>query len=209
MEFSEKQWHGLCAHATDRKLKSSVRRFLSWPPNCSLASSGTSTADSLPPSLSATTSEKGEDIAVKDGASTTDGLSAVSHAQVLGKLSNTVSIDYVIEAEDVLEITVWRNQDLSKVVQVRPDGKFSMPVIRDVTAVGKTTSQLDDELTMRLREYVQNPVVAISVRDVNSYNIFLLGEVVRPGKYPLKSKTTLLHRLRGNQIINDSVVEFG
>ncbi len=115
-----------------------------------------------------------------------------SHGQILGALSNTVSSDYVIGAEDVLEITIWRNQDLSKVVQVRPDGRFSLPVIRDVTAVGKTTSQLADEITKKLREYVQNPVVAISVREVNSYNIFLLGEVVKPGKYPLKSKTTLL-----------------
>jgi polysaccharide export outer membrane protein len=113
-------------------------------------------------------------------------------AAVLEKLNNAVSSDYLIGAEDVLEISVWRNQDLSKVVQVRPDGKFSMPVIRDVTAVGKTTSQLSDELTRRLKEYVQNPVVAVSVKEVNSYSIFLLGEVVKPGKYPLKSKTTLL-----------------
>lgn len=113
-------------------------------------------------------------------------------AAVMEKLSNAVSSDYLIGAEDILEISVWRNQDLSKVVQVRPDGKFSMPVIRDVTAVGKTTSQLADELTRRLKEYVQNPVVAVSVKEVNSYSIYLLGEVVRPGKYPLKSKTTLL-----------------
>ncbi len=161
-------------------------------PSGSPVSSGMATADSPPPSLSATSSEKGVDFATRDGASTTDGLSAVAHAQVLGKLFNTVTSDYIIGAEDVLEITVWRNQDLSKVVQVRPDGRFSLPVIRDVMAVGKTTTQLADELTKKLREYVQNPVVAISVRDVNSYNIFLLGEVVKPGKYPLKSKTTLL-----------------
>ena len=154
--------------------------------------SGTSKTDSPPSSRSVTSSEKDVEFAAKPGVSTTNGLSTVSHAQVLGKHLNTVSIDYVIGAEDVLEITVWRNQDLSKVVQVRPDGRFSMPIIRDITAVGKTTSQLADELTMRFREYVQNPVVAVSVRDVNSYNIFLLGEVVRPGKYPLKSKTTLL-----------------
>lgn len=107
-------------------------------------------------------------------------------------MSNIVTDAYTIGAEDVLEITVWRNTDLSKTVQVRPDGKFSLPVIRDVVAVGKTPSQLADEITRKLKEYVQNPVVAISVREVNSYNIFVLGEVVRPGKYPLKSKTTLL-----------------
>ncbi len=108
------------------------------------------------------------------------------------KLSNAVSSEYIIGAEDVLEITVWRNVDLSKVVQVRPDGRISMPIIRDMMAVGKTPSQLAEEMTNKLREYVQNPVVAVSLREVNSSNIFILGEVARPGRYPLKSKTTLL-----------------
>jgi polysaccharide export outer membrane protein len=119
-------------------------------------------------------------------------LPALSHAQTIEKLSNIVSDAYTIGAEDVLEITVWRNQDLSKTVQVRPDGRFSLPVIRDMVAVGKTPSQLADEITRKLREYVQNPVVAISIKEVNSYSIFVLGEVVKPGKYPLKSRTTLL-----------------
>ena len=112
--------------------------------------------------------------------------------QLLDRVANTVKGTYTIGAEDVLEITVWRNQDLSKVVQVRPDGRVSLPVIRDVTAVGKTPTQLADEITKKLKSYVQNPVVAISVQEVNSYNVFLLGEVVKPGKYALKSKTTLL-----------------
>ena len=108
------------------------------------------------------------------------------------KLSNAVSNEYIIGAEDVLDITVWRNPDLSKQLQVRPDGKISMPIIRDIVAVGKTPTQLADEMTVKLKEYVQNPVVAISLNQVNSSNIFLLGEVANPGKYPLKSKTTLL-----------------
>jgi polysaccharide export outer membrane protein len=117
---------------------------------------------------------------------------AASHAIEKLLNNNIVTDAFTIGAEDVLEITVWRNQDLSKIVQVRPDGRFSLPVIRDVVAVGKTPSQLADEITRRLREYVQNPVVAISVKEVNSYSIFVLGEVVKPGKYPLKSRTTLL-----------------
>ncbi|GKS58291.1 hypothetical protein YTPLAS18_18180 [Nitrospira sp.] len=125
----------------------------------------------------------------RDGHVSATGLTQLG---TIDRLANTVSENYTIGAEDILEITVWRNQDLSKTVQVRPDGRFSMPVIRDVVAVGKTPSQLADEITRRLREYVQNPAVAISVKEVNSYNIFVLGEVVKPGKYPLKSKTTLL-----------------
>jgi polysaccharide export outer membrane protein len=119
-------------------------------------------------------------------------LPTLPSATAIEKLSNIVTDAFTIGAEDILEITVWRNQDLSKMVQVRPDGKFSLPVIRDIVAVGKTPSQLADEITRRLKEYVQNPAVAVSVKEVNSYNIFVLGEVVKPGKYPLKSKTTLL-----------------
>ena len=136
--------------------------------------------------------EKPVEMNGKDGTGIGAALPAVAHTQSIEKFSNIVSDAYTIGAEDVLEITVWRNQDLSKTVQVRPDGRFSLPVIRDVLAVGKTPSQLAEEITRKLREYVQNPVVAISVKEVNSYNVFVLGEVVKPGKYPLKSRTTLL-----------------
>ena len=111
---------------------------------------------------------------------------------VMDKLSNAVSSEYVIGAEDVLDITVWRNPDLSRQVQVRPDGRISMPIIRDVVAVGKTPTQLAEEMTNKLKEYVQNPVVAVTLKEVNSSNVFLLGEVAHPGRYPLKSKMTLL-----------------
>lgn len=111
---------------------------------------------------------------------------------VMDKLSNAVSSEYVIGAEDMLDITVWRNPDLSRQVQVRPDGRISMPIIRDVVAVGKTPTQLAEEMTNKLKEYVQNPVVAVTLKEVNSSNVFLLGEVAHPGRYPLKSKMTLL-----------------
>jgi len=78
----------------------------------------------------------------KTGQLNKDG--AVS-SQVMEKLSNAVGGDYIIGAEDVLDITVWRNADLSKTVQVRPDGRVSMPIIRDITAVGKTPTQLAEE----------------------------------------------------------------
>ena len=108
------------------------------------------------------------------------------------KSSLIVTKEYIIGPEDVLEITVWRNQDLSKVVAVRPDGRISMPLIGDVTAVGRTPSQLTEEIVSRLKEFKENPSIAIVVKEVNSYTVFILGEVQKPGKYPLKSKTTLL-----------------
>ena len=111
------------------------------------------------------------------------------------KSSLIVTSDYIIGPEDVLEITVWRNADLSKVVAVRPDGRISMPLIGDVVAVGRTPSQLTEEIGAKLKEYKENPSVAIVVKEVNSYAIFVLGEVTRPGKYPLKSKTTLVQAI--------------
>ncbi len=111
------------------------------------------------------------------------------------KSSLIVTPDYLIGPEDVLEITVWRNADLSKLVSVRPDGRISLPLIGDVSAVGKTASQLAEDIANKLKEYKENPQVSIVVKEVNSYAIYVLGEVAKPGKYPLKSKTTLLQAI--------------
>ena len=111
------------------------------------------------------------------------------------KTSLIVTPDYIFGPEDVLEITVWRNVDLSKTVTVRPDGKISLPLIGDVSAVGKTTVQLADDISSKLKDYKENPQVSILVKEVNSYAIYVLGEVTHPGKFPLKSKTTLLQAI--------------
>jgi polysaccharide export outer membrane protein len=103
-----------------------------------------------------------------------------------------VTPDYIIGPEDVLEITVWKNADLSKTVQVRPDGRISLPLLGDISAVAKTPVQLTAEIASGLRAYMENPTITIMVKEVQSYQIYVLGEVNKPGKYPLKSKTTLL-----------------
>jgi polysaccharide biosynthesis/export protein len=114
------------------------------------------------------------------------------HESAQEKSSLIVTTDYIIGPEDVLDITVWKNADLSKTVQVRPDGRISLPLIGDVAAVSRTSAQLTEEIATRLKAYMENPTVSIVVKEVNSYAIFVLGEVVKPGRYPLKSKTTLL-----------------
>jgi polysaccharide export outer membrane protein len=116
----------------------------------------------------------------------------LSAEKIAEKSSLIVTRDYIIGPEDTLEITVWRNQDLSRLVQVRPDGRISLPLIGDVIAVGKTPTQLTAEISTKLKDFKENPSVAIIVKEVNSYAIYVLGEVGRPGKYPLKTKTTLL-----------------
>jgi len=133
--------------------------------------------------------------AVTEGTLTRVPAQEASPQQAIEKSSLIVTRDYIIGPEDVLDITVWRNQDLSKVVQVRPDGRISLPLIGDITAVGKTPTQLTADISAKLKDYKEAPTVAIVVREVNSYAIFVLGEVGKPGKYPLKSKTTLLQGL--------------
>lgn len=108
------------------------------------------------------------------------------------KASLIVTSDYSIGPEDILEVSVWRNADLSKTVEVRPDGRISLPLIGDVAAVGKTAPQLADAISVKLKEYKENPQVSIVVKEVHSYAIYVLGEVAHPGKFPLKIKTTLL-----------------
>ena len=107
--------------------------------------------------------------------------------------ANRVENDFVLGPEDVLEISVWRNQDLSrKEVVVRPDGKISMPLIGELVASGLDANQLASLITERLKEFKERPSVSVSVKEVNSYSIYVLGEVARPGKYQLKSHATVL-----------------
>lgn len=134
-------------------------------------------------------------ILIAAASSGTSSSSARHGGEGAEKSSLTVTPDYIMGPEDVLEITVWKNADLSKQVQVRPDGRISLPLIGDVSAVGRTAAQLTEEISARLKSYMENPTVSILVREVNSYQIYVLGEVNAPGKYPLKSKTTLLQAI--------------
>lgn len=105
------------------------------------------------------------------------------------------SKDFLLGPEDVLEVIVWRNQDLSRQVVVRPDGMISLPLIGDVSASGLTANQLADRIAGRLKEFKENPSVTVSVKEVNSYYVFVLGEVAKPGKYQLKSYITVVQAI--------------
>lgn len=99
-------------------------------------------------------------------------------------------------AEDVIDVVVWRNPDLTRTdLVIRPDGKVSLPLIGDVQADGLTADQLAKNVTERYREYKENPAVSVSVKAVNSYKVYVLGEVKTPGKYPLQSYATVLQAI--------------
>lgn len=112
--------------------------------------------------------------------------------EVMDEVAKPVSKDFLLGPEDVVEVTVWRNQDLSRVVVVRPDGKISLPLIGDVQASGLSSAQVAAKIAARLTEFKENPNVSVSVKEVNSYFIYVLGEVQKPGKYPIKSYATVL-----------------
>jgi len=99
---------------------------------------------------------------------------------------------YKIGPEDVLTITVWKNDAMSRVVPVRPDGKISLPLLDDIDAGGLTPMQLRDVLIKRLAEYIPNPEVSVIVTDIHSFKVSVIGEVAKPGRYELKSWTTVV-----------------
>lgn len=99
---------------------------------------------------------------------------------------------YVIGPEDVLEIAVWNNADLSRTVPVRPDGKISLPLLHDVAAAGVTPMQLCHTITESLSRFVADPVVSVIVREVHSVKVTVIGEVKTPGRYEMRSRATVL-----------------
>jgi polysaccharide export outer membrane protein len=102
---------------------------------------------------------------------------------------------YVIGPEDVLDISVWENTQISRTVPVRPDGKISLPLVNDVQAAGLTPMQLREALTTLIVPYVSIPAVSVIVREVHSFKVTVLGEVKTPGRYDLKSRSTVLDLL--------------
>lgn len=103
--------------------------------------------------------------------------------------------DYVIGPEDLLQISVWKNESLSRQLPVRPDGKISMPLLHDIQASGLTPMQLRDKIATALAEFMPNPEVSVTVLEVRSYRVSVLGEVQKPGVLQLKAPTTVLEAL--------------
>jgi len=102
---------------------------------------------------------------------------------------------YVIGLQDVLGIDVWQEKEFSREVEVRPDGKITLPLLNDIQAAGLTPAELKDSITKMLGKYVTDPQVTIIVERINSRNIYLSGEVNRPGMMPLLTRMTVLQAL--------------
>jgi polysaccharide export outer membrane protein len=100
--------------------------------------------------------------------------------------------DYVIGADDILAINVWKEPDLSRTLPVRPDGKITLPLLGDVQAAGKTPTKLQQELHDSLAVFVAVPEVAVIVQEVKSLKFNIVGQVAKPGSYSLSESMTVL-----------------
>jgi polysaccharide export outer membrane protein len=103
--------------------------------------------------------------------------------------------DYVIGADDMLRISVWKEPDLSETLPVRPDGKISMPLLNDIPAAGLTPLQLKDSITEKLKKFIADPRVTVVVQTMTSRRIFVSGEVVHTGPMTLLPHMTMLQAL--------------
>lgn len=92
---------------------------------------------------------------------------------------------YLLQPGDVLTVSVWKEADLSSDVLVRPDGAFTMPLAGEIAAAGHTVDDVRSAIDKRLREYMPNPAVTVTVKQTLGNQIFVLGKVNRPGPYPI------------------------
>ncbi len=106
--------------------------------------------------------------------------------------SSQADATYIIGDEDVLSINVWKDQDLTRVVPVRSDGRISLPLVGEMQAAGRTPSQLEEDLKASLRQFISDPQVTVIVQEIKSRNFNILGQVTKPGSYPLTADTTIV-----------------
>jgi polysaccharide export outer membrane protein len=103
--------------------------------------------------------------------------------------------DYKLGAGDKLRVEVYKQDQLSQSLQIRPDGKITLPLVGDVPAAGKTSIELRDSLTESLKEYVTNPVVTVIVQEAVAAQVHIIGEVASPGSHVMTGSMTVLQAL--------------
>ncbi len=102
---------------------------------------------------------------------------------------------YVIQPNDLLEIVVWGEPDISRMVLVRPDGRISLPLVQDLRASELTPVELKEQMENRLKEYVNSPNVTVIVEAIQSYKVYVIGEIQKPGGILVEKPITVLQAL--------------
>ena len=120
------------------------------------------------------------------------GARAGSPSSVPSSATGSSPDDFVIGSEDMLAVNVWKEPEVSRAVQVRPDGKISLPLVGELQAGGQTPRQLEKDIASKLQSYISEPEVTVIVQEIKSKRFNILGMVVRPGSYPLASSAAVL-----------------
>jgi polysaccharide export outer membrane protein len=110
-------------------------------------------------------------------------------------VARPVPADYVIGVDDVLVVVFWKEKDLSGEVVVRPDGKISLPMLNDVLAAGVTPEQLAKTVQETATKYVRDPGATVMVKEIRSRKVYVIGEVARPGAFPLGNEMNVLQAI--------------
>jgi polysaccharide export outer membrane protein len=121
-----------------------------------------------------------------------DSPASVSTTAQAGASSKPHDENFIIGNDDVLAISVWNEPNMTKSVPVRSDGKISLPLVGEMQAAGRTPMQLELDITEKLKNFITAPQVNVIVQQVNSRKFNVLGEVGRPGSYPLTAATTVM-----------------
>lgn len=134
-------------------------------------------------------------VATSDGANDgtpPPGASSSTSKSSAASVSKPHNDSFVIGNDDVLTINVWKEVDLSRSIPVRSDGKISLPLVGEVQAAGRTPMQLELDITNKLRSFITDPEVTVMVQQINSEKFNILGQVAKPGSYPLNQATTIV-----------------
>ena len=107
-------------------------------------------------------------------------------------LNGDCTAAYVIGPDDVLDVTVWGNTEISRTVPVRPDGRISLPLLNDLQAAGLSPMALREAVIKALQPYMPDASVSVLVREIHSVKVAVLGEVKTPGRYEIKDRATVL-----------------
>jgi len=116
-------------------------------------------------------------------------------AAVTSRVADIDSSTYRVGPEDVLELSVWREDALKKEVLVRPDGGISYPLVGEVQAAGKTALEIRDEVAKRLEKFIPDAAVSVTILKTGSQRIYVLGKVSKPGEFPVGRYVDVLQAL--------------
>lgn len=108
---------------------------------------------------------------------------------------DTAEYSYSVQPGDILEISVWKEEDLQREVLVRPDGRFSFPLVGDIVATGKSVDELRQEIAARLQRYVPDLVVTVTVTQIRGNKIYVIGQVNEPGEFIVNPRVDVMQAL--------------